>query len=187
MANPLLILAAAAETAAHGAEHAAGHAEPIALGLPPGSWVALAMLILILFGVFGAKVHKILGSGLDGSISEIRKQLDEARSLRAEAEALREEYATKIANAEKDAAAMIDHARHEAEAIVSKAASDTADVIARREKMAAEKIAAVELAAVSELRARAASAAASAARDLIGKNHSAEADKALVNQAIAGI
>ncbi|HEX7751413.1 MAG TPA: hypothetical protein VF440_03350 [Novosphingobium sp.] len=184
MANPLLLLAATA--AEHGAEHAE-HAEPLALGLAPASWiVAAAMTVLILIALF-LKVPKMLTSGLDSGIAEIRKQLDEAKTLRAEAEALRAEYAAKIANAEKDAAAMLDHARHEAEAIVAKAEADTTAVIARREKMAEDKIAAAERGAVAELRNRAAEAAAVAARGLIAGNHTAQADKALVDAAIGGI
>jgi F-type H+-transporting ATPase subunit b len=81
---------------------------------------------------------------------------------------------------------MLEHARHEATAIVAKAEADTRDVIARREKMAADKIAAAERAAVEDLRARAASAAA-AAGQLIAGHHGADADKALVNSAIAGL
>ena len=82
---------------------------------------------------------------------------------------------------------MLGHARHEAEAIIKKAETDTADLITRREKMAGEKIAAAELAAVQDLRNRAAAAAASAAGLLIKARHDAGADKALVDQAIAGI
>lgn len=181
MADLLTVLAAAAEhVGAHGGEHA----EPLALGLAPASWiVAAAMTALILLALY-LKVPRMLTSGLDASIAEIRKQLDDAKALRAEAEALRKEYADKIANAEKDAAAMIEHARHEAEAIVEKAESDTTAVIARREKMAQDKIAAAERGAVAELRARAADAAAIAARGLIAQKHGAAADKTLVDQAI---
>lgn len=175
-----LLAHAAAEGAA---EH---HAEPLAFGLNPVAWVALSMLTLILIALY-LKVPKMLTSGLDASIAEIKKQLDEAKSLRAEAEALRQEYATKIANAEKDAAAMLDHARHEADAIVAKAEADTTTVIGRREKMAADKIAAAERGAVDELRARAARAATAAAGQLIAAKHGAEADKALVDQAIGTI
>lgn len=125
--------------------------------------------------------------GLDASIAEIRKQLDEAKALRAEAEALRGEYAAKIANAEKDAAEMLAHARSEADAIVAKAAADTTALIARREKMAEDKIAAAERGAIAELRAKAATAAATAARGLIAANHDAKADKVLVDEAIAGL
>lgn len=177
MADLLLILA----------EAAGEHPEPTALGLNPTWYVGASMLVLILFAIFGAKVHRIIGSGLDSSIAEIRKQLDEAKALRAEAEALRKEYADKIASAEKDAEAMLVHARSEAEAIVAKAESDTSDVIARRERMATDKIAAAERAAVDDLRAQAADAASRAARNLIARNHTADADKALVDQAIGSI
>jgi len=183
MADILMQLAAAHAAAGHGAEHA----EPAAFGfITPGAWVALAMAVLL--GVMlWKKVPAAIASGLDSSIAEIRKQLDEARQLRAEAEALRKEYADKIANAEKDAADMLAHARHEADAIVAKAQASTTDVIARRQKMAEDKISAAERAAIADLRARAAHAAAVAAGGLIAKHHGAGADKALVDEAIAGL
>ena len=179
MAN-LLVLAAEA------AEHGAEHAEPVALGLNPVAWVALSMTVLILVAIW-KKVPGMITGGLDSSIAEIRKQLDEAKALRAEAEALRKEYADKIAGAEKDAAAMIEHAKSEADAIVAKAEADTKALIKRREKMAEDKIAAAERGAIAELRAKAANAAATAARQLIAANHNAKADKALVDEAIGGI
>ncbi len=183
----LSLLAAAAEHAAAAVEHGAEHAEPMAFGfITPGMWVALAMLVLIGIMVW-KKVPTLITSGLDSSIAEIKKQLDEAKALRAEAEALRKEYADKIAGAEKDAAAMLEHARHEAEAIVAKAEAETTAVIARREKMAEDKIAAAERGALDELRAKAAEAATSAARSLIAANHTAKADKALVDEAIGGL
>ena len=174
--STLLILAAAG-----------GHeAEPAAFGLGPTVWVALSMTVLIVIMLW-KKVPGIVTSNLDASIAEIKKQLDEAKLLRAEAEALRQEYAGRIANAEKDAVAMLDHARHEAEAIVAKAEADTAAVVARREKMAEDKIAAAERAAITELRARAASAATIAARGLIRGKHSADADRVLVDEAISAL
>ena len=191
MANLSLILAEAVEAAAHGAaqgaEHGAAHAEPMAFGfVTPGMWVATAMTVLILVAL-KLGVPKMLTGGLDASIAEIRKQLDEAKNLRAEAEALRKEYAAKIANAEKDAAAMLDHAKSEADAIVAKAEADTKAMIVRREKMAQDKIAAAERGVVSELRAKAADAAVAAAGSLIAAKHDAKADKALVDEAIGGI
>jgi F-type H+-transporting ATPase subunit b len=180
MANLLTLLSAAAE---HGAEHA----EPMAFGfVTPGMWVAASMTVLILIALY-LGVPKTLAGILDTGIAEIRKQLDEAKALRAEAEALRKEYADKIANAEKDAAAMLEHARHEAEAIIAKAEADTTAVIARREKMAEDKIAAAERGVIAELRAKAAEAAAAAARGLIAQNHGAAADKKLVDEAIGSI
>ena len=162
------------------------HAEPEALYMGPGAWVALAMAVLIGILIW-KKVPRTVTGGLDSSIAKIRQQLDEAKALRAEAEALRAEYAKKIAGAEKDAAEMLAHAQHEAEAIVAKAESDTKAMIARREKMAQDKIGAAERAAVDELRAQAADAATRAAGVLIARNHSAEGDKALVDETIAGL
>lgn len=168
----------------HGEAHEA--AEPTVMGFGAGWFVALSMFALLAILVL-KKVPGMIVGGLDKQIGTIRKQLDEAKALRAEAEALRLEYARKIANAEKDAAAMLDHARQEAGTIIAKAESDAKDVIARREKMAGDRIGAAERAAVDDLRARAASAAAAAAGQLIAQNHGAAADKALVDGAIAGL
>ncbi len=179
MAN-LLVLAAEA------AEAGAAHAAPEAFGMGPVTWVALAMTTLLLIAIW-KKVPGMITAGLDSSIAEIRKQLDGAKALRAEAETLRKEYADKIANAEKDAAAMLEHAKSEADAIVAKAEADTKALIKRREKMAEDKIAAAERGAIDELRTKAASAAAAAARQLIAANHNAKADKGLVDEAISGI
>jgi len=148
------------------------------------AWLEMLAFILILLW---KGVPRLITGGLDAKIAAIRAQLDEAKALRAEAEALRAEYAKKIANAEKDAAAMLDHAKAEADAIVDKAKVDSKAVIARREKMAQDKIAAAERSAIDQLRAQAATAAAEAARGLIAAQHSAEADSKLVNEAIAGI
>ena len=174
-----------AEAAGHGAA-AAERAELAAFGLTPGVWVSMAMATLIALLIW-KKVPALITSGLDASIAGIRKQLAEAKALRSEAEALRKEYADKIAGAEKEAAAMLEHARHEAEAIIAKAQTDTADLIKRREKMAQDKIAAAERSAVEALRAQTAAAAAGAAQTLISATHDAKADKGLVDEAIAGL
>lgn len=171
------------DAGAHGGEHAV----PVAFGfVGPAAWVSLAMLVFIAILVWKG-VPKLIASGLDAKIAAIRAQLEEAKALRAEAETLRAEYAAKIANAEKDAAAMLDHAKAEADAIVAKAKTDAKAVIARREKMAQDKIAAAERGAVDALRAQAAAAAAEAARGLIAAKHGADADRRLVDEAIAGI
>jgi F-type H+-transporting ATPase subunit b len=182
--HELFILAA---EAAHGSEGGEHHAEAMAFGfLTPGMVVALAMLSVFII-MWRAGVPKMVTGMLDGRIAEIRKQLDEAKALRAEAEALRKQYADKIAGAEKDAEAMLSHAREEAGAILAKVESDATALIARRRQIAEDKIAAAERSAVAELRAKAAQAASEAAQGLIAKNHSASADKALVDQAIGSI
>lgn len=169
------------------ASHApAEHAEPTALGLTPTGWVALAMIAV--FAIFlWKRVPAAVARVLDGQIASIRSRLDEAAALRAEAEALKQEYRKKAKAADKEAAAMIERARHEAEAIIAKADSDAKALVERRTRLAEEKIAAEERAAVNELRASAAAAAARAAEKLIAERHNAEADARLVDQAIAGL
>ncbi|GGD49111.1 F0F1 ATP synthase subunit B family protein [Aurantiacibacter arachoides] len=167
---------------AHGG--AGQHAAPELLGLAPYQWVSIAMLVLLLIAFLGAKVHRTIAGGLDAKIKAIRDNLDEARQLRAEAEALRQEYANKIAGAEKDAEAMIDNARREAEGIVTKAEADTAAMVARRERMAEDRIGAAERTAVAELRARAADASTRAAARLIASKHDAAADRVLADEVI---
>lgn len=163
------------------------HMEPNAFGVGPGAWVSLAMLTLLAIAFFGAKVHKVIGGGLDGKIAAIKEQLDEAKALRAEAEALRNEYAAKIANAEKDAAEVLEFARTEADHLLSQAEADAKAMVARRKKMAEDKIAAAERSAVEEVRQVAVSAATAAARDLIAEKHDLAADQKLADQLISGI
>jgi F-type H+-transporting ATPase subunit b len=168
------------------ADHGAAP-QPELLGLLPFQWVSISMAVLLLIAFFYAKVHKTIAGGLDSKIAEIRRNLDEAKALRAEAEALRAEYAAKIAGAETDAAKMLDNAKTEAEAIVDRAKTDSAAMIARRQQMAQDKIGAAERQAVAELRAQAARASAAAAAALIADRHDAAADAVLADQAIAAI
>lgn len=172
-------------TAAEGGpEH---HADPALFGVLNGTvWVSIAMLVFIAIVVWKGGVRAVTGM-LDRQIADIRKQLDDARTLRAEAEALRDEYARKIADAERSAAEMASHAEHEAEAIVAQARIDAADLVERRGKMAENKIAAAERAAIAEVRATAASAAARAAGTLLAERHGVDADRALVDRTIAGL
>ena len=163
------------------------HIEPELWGLAPYQWVSISMLVLILIALFGAKVHKTIAGGLDGKIAAIKEQLDEAKQLRAEAEALRDEYAAKIASAEKDAEAMLENAQHEADALLVKAEEDSKAMVERRKRMAEDKIAAAEREAVEDVRNRAVTAATQASRKLIAEKHDAEADRALADKVIAGI
>lgn len=176
MADILMLLASAAD----------GHAEPAALGLDSYQWVGLAMFLLIVVMVW-KKVPGMITGGLDAKIAEIAKQLDEAKGLRAEAEALRDEYAAKIAAAEKDAAAMREGAQAEADALVAKAKADSEAMVARRQKMAEDKIAAAEREAVAEVKAKVVAAAAAASAKLIAAKHDAAADKALADEVIASL
>ena len=166
-----------------GVEHVT---DPKALGFDATMLVSLAMLVVLVVMLW-KKVPAAIGKSLDGKIAAIREQLDEAAALRAEAEALKGEYEAKAKAADAEAAAMVERARHEADAIRAKAETDAQALVERRTRMAEDKIAAEERAAVQQLRATAADAAAKAAARIIAEQHDAGADKALIDQAIAGI
>ncbi len=177
---------AVASTAADGGHSEAPHADPTGLGLNATAWVALAMLVVIAIMLW-KKVPAAIGRALDRKIETIREQLDEAARLRADAEALRAEYEAKTAAAGVEAGAMIERARHEAEGIVQQAEADAAALVERRTRMAEGKIAAAERSAVAEVRAKAAQAAAAAAAHLIAEQHTADADRAMIDRTIAGL
>jgi F-type H+-transporting ATPase subunit b len=182
----LELLAEAAHEAAGGAEH---HAEATVAGisfLTPGFFVALAMLIVFAI-MLKARVPALIAKGLDARIAGIRSQLDEAASLRAEAQQLRDEYAEKSKQADAEIAAIRAAAEKQAADIVEQAEADASALIERHKALSADKIAAAERTAVEELRATAASAAAAAARGLIAETHGADADRKLVDQSIASI
>ena len=160
--------------------------EPTFLGLNPGGWVALAMIVVIAIMIW-KKVPAAIGKALDSKIALIRDQLAEAETLRKEAEALKAEYEAKSASADKDREALLERARHEAEEIVAKAKTDAEALIGRRTRMAEDKIAAEERSAVEQLRAAAADAATKAAARLIAERHDASTDSKLVDQAITEI
>lgn len=167
------------------AEGAHEFVEPKAFGfLSPPMVVALAMVVVFII-MWRAGVPGMVMSALDSRIADIRKQLDEAAKLRAEAEALKASYEKKAAEADEEIAAIRAGAERQAEEIVAKAKEDAKAMVARRRKVAEEKIAAAERAAVAELKAKAANASTSAAAQLIAKNHTAEADRELADEMIA--
>ncbi|WP_427967128.1 hypothetical protein [Altererythrobacter sp.] len=171
---------------AHTEQHDGGHEAGPVFIFGPGGWVGVSMLAFLLILAWKG-VHKLIAGGLDSKIAAIKQQLDEAKQLRAEAEALRNEYAAKISNAEKDAEAMMANAQHEADAILEKAEADSKALVERRKRMAEEKIAAAERDAIDGVRATAASAAAAASRKLIAEKHDAAADAALADEVISNI
>jgi F-type H+-transporting ATPase subunit b len=175
-----------AVTIEHGGPSEA-HANPAIFGVLDATvWVSIAMAVFIALLIW-KKVPALITRGLDGQIAAIKARLDEAKALRAEAEALRDEYARKIASVESQAAEMVAHADDEAKALIAKAKKDADELVKRRTRMAEDKIAAAERAALDEVRARTVDAAAKAAASIIATKHDAGADKALVDQTISGL
>jgi F-type H+-transporting ATPase subunit b len=186
MAELILLQATTADISHSATTHPVAHEEPSALGISAGGWVALAMLLVFAIALF-AKVPSIIAGMLDRKIAAIRNDLDEAANLRAEAEALRAEYEAKARGIDKEIAELRVSAKRQADEIVARAKQDATAMIARHQAVAEEKIASAERAVIAEIRGRGADVAAAAAAQLIADKHGADADRALVDDAIAGL
>lgn len=136
------------------------------LGLNAEGYIAIAFVIFVALLLY-LKVPRMIATALDGRADQVRADLDEAKRLRAEAEALLAGYQAKADQAGHDAEHIVANARSEAAAIVTDAHVQADAVIARRGALAETKIAAAERAAEASVRAQAVDLATAAARRII--------------------
>lgn len=149
----------------------------------PRTWVGVAFVLFIV--IFGRKLWAAITALLDGHAARVRAELEEASRLRIEAEALLRDAQTHRERAIADAKRLIEGAQAEAARVAEAAAVETEASAKRREKMAVERIAAAEKAAVDDVRMTAADVATVAARDVIARTLTPDADAALIDQSIA--
>ncbi len=130
------------------------------------AWVAIAFVIFLgVLGYLGA--YRRVIDGLDQRQKRIKAELDEARRLREEAQALLAEFERKGREAEGEAAAIIAGAKAEAERLAVEAKARMEDFVARRTKMAEAKIGQAEAQALADVRSAAADAAVAAAEKIL--------------------
>lgn len=129
-------------------------------------WALIGLIIFLAILVY-LKVPAMMGRSLDERAANIAKELDEARTLREEAQALLAEYHRKRKEAEKEASEIIASAQREAAALLTEAKEKSEDYIVRRNKLAEQKIAQAEADAVNQVRASAVEIAVAAAGSLI--------------------
>ena len=129
-------------------------------------WVAVAFVIFV--GVLGyCRAHKLLLKSIDDRRERIKAEFDEARRLKAEAEALLATYRRKQQEAEHEAQAIVAGARTEAERLAAEAEAKIEEFVARRTKMAENKIAQAEAQALADVRSAAAEVAVAAAKTIL--------------------
>jgi len=148
-------------------------------------WIAVS--IVLFFVLFGKLLFNATVNLIDRRAEKIRNELEEARRLRAEAEAMLAEARKGREAAEAEAAAMVARAREEAVRLAAEAEAELKAMTARRERQAADRIAAAEAQAVAEVRAAAADAAIAAARQVIAGSMSPGQQAKLVDDAIAAL
>ena len=129
------------------------------------TWVLLGFLIFV--GFIYKRAANIVTTKLDERADNIRKQIEEARTLREEAQAMLAQYQRQQRDAEKAAAELVSAAKVQAEHILKQAQIDAEAAAERQKKMAEARIAQMEAHAVTEIRAVAAEVAVQATRSLI--------------------
>jgi F-type H+-transporting ATPase subunit b len=129
-------------------------------------WVAVAFFIFLgVLGYFG--VHNKLLNGIDTRRNRIKAELDEARRLKDEAQALLVQYQHKQQEAEQEAQSILASAQAEAERLAREGEAKVEEFIARHTKIAETKIAQAEAQALADVRAAAADAAVAAAEKIL--------------------
>ncbi|MFC3226511.1 F0F1 ATP synthase subunit B [Marinibaculum pumilum] len=151
-------------------------------------WLLVGMVILIAIVVWKG-AHSKLMDMLDARSKRIADELEEARKLHEDAQALYAEYQRKQKNAMAEAEEIVSHAKAEAERIAAHAKEELESTMARRRALAENKIAQAESKAIQDVRSIAADLAVEAAgrimkEQLQGPNGDAAAANRLVDGAI---
>ncbi len=132
----------------------------------PETWVAISFLIFAGIVIY-FKIPAMIARSLDSRSSAIARELEEARSLRAEAESVLADYKRRAANAETEAVEILAQAEREAAAYAKEARAAFDEMIARRMSVAEQKIKLEEEKARKQIRSQAAELAVAAAERLI--------------------
>jgi F-type H+-transporting ATPase subunit b len=146
-------------------------------------WVAVSFVIFL--GILAkVGVHRKLLGALDDRSARIKAELDEARRVRDEAQALLAEYQRKRKEADREADAIVVAAKAEAERLAAEAKAKVEEFVSRRTKMAEAKIAQAEAQALADVRAAAAEAAVAAAEKILADTTKGKIGEDLIAQGI---
>lgn len=148
--------------------------------------VLIGFLLFIAILVYFKIPNMLLGM-LDSRSETIRSELDEARALREEAQAVLASYERKHKEVKEQAERIVDAARKDAEAAAVQAKEDLKLSIARRLQAAEDQIASAEASAVKEVRDSAVTMAIAAAADVVAAKTSSSDQGSLIDAAIAEV
>lgn len=132
------------------------------------TWLTISLLAIL--GLIVWKGLRPIVAALDARGERIRRELDEAQSLREEAQKLLAESKRRQRDAIEEAKQIVEHARHESERMRETAQKDLEESIERRRALAEAKIRQAEADALNQVRNRAVDAAVAAAATLIAEN-----------------
>lgn len=150
------------------------------------------MIVLIAFVIFIGilikfKVPGMLTGLLDSRAEGIKSDLDEAKSLREEAQTLLASYERKQREVAEQAERIVANAKDEATRAADQAKADIKASVARRLASAEDQIESAKGAAIREVRNQAVSVAVAAAQDVIAKQTTAADANKLIDDSIAEV
>ena len=152
----------------------------------PEFWVAVSFLLFVALLVwFG--VPRMVTKALDDRAEAIRKEIEEARRLREEAQKLLAEHEKRREDAQAEVAEIMATARAEAEAVQTQMRRAFEDMIARKKAAAEQKIAQASDSAVREIRGRSAALSVAVAEEVLKEQATGKTAGKLIDEAIATI
>ncbi len=151
----------------------------------PRFWVAVSFFAFVV-GTY-KKVSSLAMKALDSRSAKIKQELDEARSLREQAEAVLAQYKQKQAEYLQEAEMLLANARRDAETMRVTAEADLKASLDTRQKQAMDRIAQEETNAIAEVRNHVVDMALTAARTIIADHVSSMSQDDLVKMALSDI
>ncbi|TKZ22097.1 F0F1 ATP synthase subunit B [Shimia litoralis] len=151
------------------------------------NFIVLMAFILFIAVLVKFKVPGMLGGMLDQRAEGIQSELDEARSLREEAQTVLASFERKQKEVQEQADRIVEHAKAEAATAAELAKEELKISIARRLAAAEEQIASAQASAVKEVRDQAIVVAVGAASDMITKQMTAAQGNKLIDEAITDV
>lgn len=156
-----------------------------ALFQDPMTFYSIAFVIFLALAYKYGK--KPLLGWVDAEITKVRDELEQAKKLRIEAEAVLATYKTKQAEALAEAEGIIRHAHEEAQNLKKQAEADLNASLARHEQQAAERIRLAEIEATTSVRQAAIELAMKMAHETLATKIDATTATKLIDQSIAEI
>ncbi len=151
------------------------------------NFIVLIAFILFFAVLYYFKVPSLIVGMLDKRATGIESELEEARSLREEAQTLLASYERKQKEVQEQASRIVSAAKEEANVAAEQAKADLAKSITRRLAAAEDQIESAKTAAIRDVRDQAVVVAVAAARDVIAKQMTAAEGNALIDAAIAEV
>ena len=149
-------------------------------------WAFIGLLIFIGLMLY-VKLPGMITKALDGRAAKVRNELEEARRLREEAQAVLADFRRKTQDADDEADAIIAQAKAEAERMTAETEQALEEMIARRTEAAENRIAQAQAQAIGEVRARATDIAIAASQSLLADQVKGKTASDLIDSAIADV